>query len=397
MLVEFCFKNFKSFKQEAALDLSATKMTEFSESLILKGNEKLLPVSVLFGANASGKSTVFDAYKFMTDMVVGQFWGNEACSFTQKPFLFDSFYKEKETVFEIYFMLEDDIRDRIYNYGFSILKNQITAEWLNVKARTTKNYRIVFSRKGNNIIKSILSRNETELLEKVISDNVLIATAAKNLKIYSCSNIYDFFKKNVFASEDIGKEFLAKDLSKEFIDDKEFLSNMLDTFRTFDKTITGLRVDKNLEKKILFTHKKYDGTGSIEIPIEMESRGVRKLFSLFPKIHKVLSTGGVLFVDEIDSGFHTFLVRSFIKSVMDKSFNKNQAQFIFTTNDVCQLSNEILRRDEIWFIEKDDKGESSMFSLADIVDEFGIGIRKDESFSKNYLAGKYGAVPDMLE
>lgn len=397
MLVEFCIKNYKSFKQEAAIDLSATKMTEFSNTLIINGSEKLLPISVLFGPNASGKSTVFEAYKFMTDMVGGKFLLEKGNTFTQKPFLFDSYYKERETVFEVYFMLDDDSRARVFNYGFAILKNKIVAEWLNVKARTTKNYRIVFSRKGNELYRSVLSHADHEMIQNIITDDMLIATAAKILKISSLEGIYDFFQKNEFASEDIGTEFSSKDLSKEFIDDKEFLGKMLETFRTFDKTITGLRVDKNLEKKVLFTHQKSGSSGSIEIPMEMESRGVRKVFSLFPKIHKVLSTGGVLFIDEIDSGLHTFLVRSFIKCLTDKSFNAKQAQFIFTTNDVCQLSNDILRRDEIWFVEKDKNGSSSMFSLADIVDEYGIGIRKDESFSKNYLAGKYGAVPDMLE
>ena len=121
MLVEFCIKNYKSFKQEAAIDLSATKMTEFSNTLIINGSEKLLPISVLFGPNASGKSTVFEAYKFMTDMVGGKFLLEKGNTFTQKPFLFDSYYKERETVFEVYFMLDDDSRARVFNYGFGEL------------------------------------------------------------------------------------------------------------------------------------------------------------------------------------------------------------------------------------------------------------------------------------
>lgn len=108
-----------------------------------------------------------------------------------------------------------------------------------------------------------------------------------------------------------------------------------------------------------------------------------------------MGTGGVLFVDELNSRLHPLLVRNFLINFLDPSINKNHAQIIFTTHDSWTLSNNLLRRDEVWFTEKDNNGISSLYSLADFVDEDGQKIRKDENYEKNYLLGKYGAIPEL--
>ena len=100
-------------------------------------------------------------------------------------------------------------------------------------------------------------------------------------------------------------------------------------------------------------------------------------------------------MDELNARLHPLLVRNFIVTFLNPQINKNHAQLIFTTHDTWQLSNQLLRRDEIWFTEKDDLGLSTLYSLADFVDEDGIRIRKDESYEKNYLLGKYGAIPSL--
>jgi hypothetical protein len=107
----------------------------------------------------------------------------------------------------------------------------------------------------------------------------------------------------------------------------------------------------------------------------------------------VLTKGSVLFVDELNTKLHPLLVRNVILTFANPEINTKNAQLIFTTHDSWQLSNNLLRRDEIWFTEKDADGVSSLYSLADFADEDGIKIRKDESYEKNYLLGKYGAIP----
>ena len=119
------------------------------------------------------------------------------------------------------------------------------------------------------------------------------------------------------------------------------------------------------------------------------------MFALYPLLQEVLETGGVLFVDELNARLHPLLVRSFVITFLNPETNKKHAQLIFTSHDSWQLNSNILRRDEIWFTEKADNEISTLYSLADFVDEDGVKIRKDENYEKNYLLGKYGAIPTM--
>ena len=108
-----------------------------------------------------------------------------------------------------------------------------------------------------------------------------------------------------------------------------------------------------------------------------------------------MEKGSVFFIDELNARLHPLLVRNFLLTFLNPNINVNHAQLVFTTHDTWQLSNQLLRRDEIWFVEKDDRGVSTLYSLADFVDEDGVRIRKDESYEKNYLIGKYGAIPTL--
>lgn len=132
-----------------------------------------------------------------------------------------------------------------------------------------------------------------------------------------------------------------------------------------------------------------------EIPLELESAGTLKMFALYPELQEVLEKGSVFFIDELNARLHPLLVRNFLLTFLNPEINTNHAQLVFTTHDTWQLSNQLLRRDEIWFVEKDEEGVSTLYSLADFVDEDGTRIRKDESYEKNYLIGKYGAIPTL--
>ena len=120
-----------------------------------------------------------------------------------------------------------------------------------------------------------------------------------------------------------------------------------------------------------------------------------KMFSLFPELQEVLKKGSVFFIDELNARLHPLLVRTFLLTFLNPEINTNHAQLVFTTHDSWQLSNNLLRRDEIWFTEKDGNGVSTLYSLADFSDEDGVKIRKDENYEKNYLLGKYGAIPNL--
>ena len=138
-----------------------------------------------------------------------------------------------------------------------------------------------------------------------------------------------------------------------------------------------------------------DSEETATIPLKLESAGTLKMFALYPLLQEVLETGGVLFVDELNARLHQLLVRTFVIAFLNKETNPNHAQLVFTSHDSWQLNSNILRRDEVWFTEKAPNGISTLYSLADFVDEDGAKIRKDENYEKNYLLGKYGAIPIM--
>lgn len=409
MLIQFNFKNYKSFRDEVSLDLSATKMTEFSERVVSIGSEKILPVAAVYGANASGKSNVYDAFVYMSKYVANSFkYGDEDKDFDDirpYPFLFDVSSENADTSFEVYFTVPGDKTAKCYNYGFCIGKTGITEEWLNYRTKSARKYKSIFYRDQETLDLAGIPKKSRENIEIALEKQVLIISLGAKLKVAKCKLIRDWFLNNEFA--DFGNAFtnffMSRVLPSGFIENEQIRANVVKYFSSFDETIKGFEVSKlpaqedSKEETYLIDalHKKIGSDEMAKIPLSHESAGTLKMFSLYPELQEVLQNGGVFFVDELNARLHPLLVRNFILTFLNPQINVNHAQLVFTTHDTWQLSNQLLRRDEIWFTEKDDMGLSTLYSLADFVDEGGTRIRKDESYEKNYLLGKYGAIPSL--
>ena len=411
MLIQFNFKNYKSFRDETSLDLSATKMKEFESSVVTIGGEKILPVAAVYGANASGKSNVYSAFEFMTAYVEKSFfYGDDDKTFADArptPFLFDSRARNAESMFEVYFTIPGESAEKTYNYGFCIDETGITEEWLNTKAKSAREFKSVFYRNTEKQELDLrgIAKVSRDNIEVALNRQVLIISLGAKLKVEKCKQIRDWFLLNEFA--DFGNEmtnlFLSRTLPKGFVEDEKVREDVLKYFSSFDKQITGFKIeelpskDEQKEKKYAIDaiHRMIDSEADTKLPLHQESAGTLKMFAMYPALHEVLEKGGVLCIDELNSRLHPLLVRNFILTFLNPEINKNHAQLIFTTHDTWQLSNQLLRRDEIWFTEKDEKGLSNLYSLADFVDEDGSRIRKDENYEKNYLLGKYGAIPSL--
>ncbi len=409
MLIQFNFKNFKSFREEATLDLSATKITEFSDRVVTIGGEKVLPVAAIYGANASGKSNVYSAFEYMADYVAESFkYGGEEEKFKEfrpTPFLFDSTSADAESSFEVYFTLPGDKTEKVYNYGFCVNKEGVTEEWLNSKAKTARKYSTVFYRgtSDDELDLSGFPKSSRDNIQVALEKQVLIISLGAKLKIGKCKDIRDWFLANEFADfgDPFTNYFMSRRLPKGFVEDKNIQQKVVEYFASFDEHIKDFRVEKvpndgevkEESYKISALHRKIDSDEMAEIPLSLESAGTLKMFALYPELQEVLEKGSVFFIDELNARLHPLLVRNFILTFLNPKINTNHAQLVFTTHDTWQLSNQLLRRDEIWFVEKDDRGVSTLYSLADFVDEEGSRIRKDESYEKNYMVGKYGAIP----
>lgn len=411
MLIQFNFKNFKSFRDEATLDLSAAKMTEFSERVVQVGGEKILPVAAIYGANASGKSNIYSAFEYMSEYVANSFrYGDEEEKFEEyrpTPFLFDSVSENDESSFEVYFTIAEGKTEKSYNYGFCVNKEGVTEEWLNSKAKTARKFSKVFYRsiEEDELDLSGFPKNSRDNIEVALDKQVLVASLGAKLKINKCKLVRDWFVANEFANfaDPFTNFFMSRRLPKGFVDDKEVQKKVVEYFAAFDNHIKDFNIEKvphdgetkEETYKINALHKKIDSNDMAELPLGLESAGTLKMFALYPELQEVLDKGSVFFIDELNARLHPLLVRNFLLTFLNPEINTNHAQLIFTTHDTWQLSNQLLRRDEIWFTEKDEHGLSTLYSLADFIDEDGSRIRKDESYEKNYLLGKYGAIPSL--
>ncbi len=411
MLIQFNFKNYKSFRDEATLDLSAAKMTEFSDRVVSEGNDKILPMAAIYGANASGKSNIYNAFGYMADYVIESFkYGDEEEKFEEyrpTPFLFDSVSNDAESSFEVYFTIPGDKAEKTYNYGFCVDRHGVTEEWLNVKAKTARKYASVFYRstEEDTLDLSGLPKSSKDNIQVALEKQVLIVSLGAKLKVNKCKDIRDWFMANEFADfgDPFTNFFLSRRLPKGFVDDNRVQKKVIEYFASFDEHIKDFEIEKlphdadSKEEtyKISSLHKKIDSDTFAAIPLSMESAGTLKMFALYPELQDVLEKGSVFFIDELNARLHPLLVRNFLLTFLNPEINTKHAQLIFTTHDTWQLSNQLLRRDEVWFTEKDGQGISKLYSLADFVDESGARIRKDESYEKNYLIGKYGAIPTL--
>ncbi|MGM9666782.1 MAG: ATP/GTP-binding protein [Eubacteriales bacterium] len=414
MLLQFNFKNYKSFRDDTILDLTATKISDFNSHVVSVANERILPVAAIFGANASGKSNVQEAFRYMSMYVIESLeYGDEADSkkkktkfFKPTPFLFDNDSKNAETTFEVYFIDSEDNGAKTYNYGFSVNSSGVCEEWLNSKSKTSRGvYKKIFYRHGNTLEMPGIPAKSQENIKIALAKETLIVSLGAKLKIAKLKFIRDWFINNDFA--DFGRPienfFLSQLIPNGFADDKKVQQNVVDYFSTFDPSIIGFNVevlksdsdDEDEHLKIDAIHRLINSDQTTSIPLQNESAGTLKMFALYPMLQDVLSTGGVLFVDELNARLHPLLVRTFVITFLNPEINTKHAQLIFTSHDSWQLNGNMLRRDEIWFTEKDYDGVSTLYSLADFVDEDGVKIRKDENYEKNYLLGKYGAIPTL--
>lgn len=403
MLIQFSFKNYKSFRDETILDLTATRETELSFHVREVSGEKILPVAIIYGANASGKSNVIEALKWMRSFVLSSLnYGEETKEeryYRPMPFFLDNKSIQEPTSFEVYFTLPDD--DRVFNYGFSLDKEGVVEEWFNQKSRTGRKYSPVFYRTRSEIDLSGIEAKHRDNLRVALSGKTLLVSLGAKLNVERLKPVFSFFVNSDITNfgDPLENTRLSKMTPYHFSDDESVRKSVVKFLSSFDESIVDFRVEEAIDQKgainIDAGHRMNDSENIVFIPFEEESAGTRKMFALYPFIKRMLETGGTLFVDELNARLHPLLVRTLVQMFVDPSVNTNNAQLIFTAHDSWQLYNGTFRRDEIWFTEKKKDGTSSLYSLADFILKEGTSVRWDTNFQKNYLLGKYGAIPSM--
>ena len=394
MLIRFSFKNFKSFKNENCLDMEATSLKEHEYNVAKTENGEYLKVSAIYGANASGKTNVLQAFDYMKKRILVSDDSKKNSPIDEES-IYSFMINNAPIALEVEILAKNN---KIYKYGFEVLKDTIISEWLFEK-RVNKFYAI-FERENNNV----------SMKPNKISDLVNIDERTLFLNIYSkidrnnedFSNVYDWFVNSMYL--DLGnpnfERFINNRVSLKILSDENYKKELLKFIKTFDSGIEVIKTTPDSLEAV----KSNNGIIDIEVlhrgengelkalPFYLESNGTRKMFHLFDFFMDALKNGMVLFVDELDAKLHPLLTRYIINLFHNSQTNIGNGQLIYSTHDTVNLNKETFRRDEIWFAEKDKDGVSKIYSLADYKIN-DVKVRNDATYNKDYLSGRYGAIP----
>ena len=413
MLLQFYFSNYRSFEGEGILDMRASGSNELSSHIRNSLNEKVLPVTAIYGANASGKSSVFEAFQFMAFCVLESLSFSDDNKKNSYKLKVDSFKfsdsRDKPSEFEINYIDKKGKKELYYNYGFKIDNSGILEEYLasNTKTGVKRNeeYTYIFRRERNQKLYLDSSIEKfRENLEISLKDKTLLVSLGAKLNINEFIRVRTWFinAEVINFSNSLYGVFLENTLPNNIIESEEVRKNLVSFINSFDDSIIDIEVEKisaidesdSDNYRVFTVHKSDKGTSTARISMNEESSGTKKMFSLYQTLLDVLEKGTVFFADEFDIKLHPLLMRNILLTFTDKEKNPNNAQLIFTTHNTIYMDMNLLRRDEIWFVEKDN-GVSNLYSLDDITNEKGEKVRKDSNYEKHYLLGNYGAIPNL--
>lgn len=429
MLRSFRVANHKSIRDEQELQL----MPAYDKT------KPVVPVVAIFGANASGKSNLLDALRYMQTAVLTSFaaW-QPGSGVPRRPFRLDPEVADQPSFYAVE-ILVNGVR---YSYGFEVDDTRVREEWLHAYPHSRR--RVIFEREGDKIrFGSTLddSRARSEVLTELTRDNVLFLSVMALNDVAEVKGIYQWFLTGLRSTDDaqITETHLRSWLTEE---DRPLIVELV---RAADLGITDIAVPQPATEVVLtaeFVNKLIE-SGVVEEPspgkkvlvgdfvepfrvrntaalqqalkaearaqtptqvrfhhgakgatllLEEQSAGTRSWIHLVCHTLDVLRDGGVLVVDEVDASLHPHLTARLINLFRDDETNPAGSQLIFTTHDATLLDDEVLARDEIWFVEKDaDSGATRLYSLSD------FHPRKSENREGRYLAGSYGAVPVLTE
>ncbi|GAB2985927.1 AAA family ATPase [Saccharothrix stipae] len=434
MLRSFRVGNHRSFRAEQELLLMP----------VYAKDREALPVAAVYGANASGKSNLLDGLKFMADAVRDSFaqW-SPGGGVPRRPFKLDPEAKDQPSVFVAEFV-EDGVR---YTYGFEVDDERVLSEWL--YSYPEKRKRVLFDRSGDQIkFGRAVAEGTTkaEVLEELLRPNSLFLSLAAQTNIVHLIPPRRWFVERLRFRENRAPVDLAVEIDDFIGEQPELHESLIDLLRAADFGIRDISVSRRVAAKVTVD----DGTifdGVVELPsvvsgtgssaesgesvasvgpvrqmtvkysaqawadaerrirlvhgrgeffeLDEESAGTRSWLGLLPDVLRILRHGGLLVIDEIDESLHSLLTARLIALFNDPQANVGSGQLIFTTHDATllhpPLADEVLLRDEIWFVGKGRTGASTLYPLSD------FKPRSEDNLERRYLAGQYGGVPTVYE
>lgn len=424
MLLRFAVRNYRSLATEQEIVLTASSLDDDPKGLITVENfkHKVLPVVIMYGPNASGKSNLLKALNFMVSGVENSH-SHQGDKILRRPYLLGDCDEVSTTHMEMDFILpaqpdgikEDAIR---YTYGFVVSDEGIEEEWL--YAYPSGHRQVWFHRNRAESPEFYFGRamkGQNRVIAELTRSTALFLSSAFANNHQQLSPIHRFITNGILVRLD-NLTFDEKSPVVQFLENDDLRQELLGFLRNADTGICEAKVkeesisDKQAEVyKALTTvlqehypnaksaHKNFDSSkkvvqlghtgksNTVFFPLAEESRGTLAFLELMGLVLVTLGTGGVLVVDEFDSSLHPILSKQVVSLFNSKKTNPKGAQLIFTTHDASILSRDILRRDQIYFVEKDGEGKSNVYPLSK------LKTKKGDNIQKGYLEGRFGAIP----
>ena len=406
----FKVRNYTSFKEESILDMRATSYVQHPSHVIhVDDRLSLLKTTALYGANASGKSNLISAMFFFEQYIFSQFInknGNEdfeteeaGIKMKLEPFsLSDSVNEASE--FDIIFLHHG----KQIQYGFECTSKEVLNEWLFI------NDKKAFERNGTELSFGSKYQKMLGAYKKLPAERLYIAVLEyfldEEAKEEVLGDFISFFSKEYNVYSEILFESTVKGLagmiglSRKLVRNQSYRKKVEQYLRLIDVGIKRLDVQtetifdertgkKKREKVVRTVHDIYDKDGNPVgeklFSLRQESTGTLRFLAYIQNIIEMISNGGVFIVDEMSARLHPLLTKLIVDIFCSEQNEK--AQLIFTTHDISMLNKDQFRRDEVVFVDKNEREESSLYALSD------LKVREDATFSKDYLQGKYGAIP----
>ncbi|MFK7946000.1 MAG: ATP/GTP-binding protein [Saprospiraceae bacterium] len=419
MILEFSVTNYKSFRDKVTFSMVADEKDKTQpQNYFESNNTMVLKSAVLYGANASGKSNFMEAFGELRNFILTS---NNNISFLDSDFLDSSLFSEynpfefdeptikKTTEFDIYFIVKGIKYHLIFTYNENCVMTEELYYYPNGK-RTLLYKRMEEKYEFGNHLKG--EKNAVENLTDL--PQLFLSNGAKN-KMPQLMTVYEYFENSFMVipfldswTDTMYAERIARELYNG--ESTAYYQNFMNLIKSLDTGITSIEVEKiknsrylevrgnarllNADYRINTYHKAISNNGIETIQkfqIERESTGTQKLFVLIGLCLRALMFGRVLIIDEFERSLHPLISKFILSLFNNDKINIKKAQLIVATHDTELISKDNnLRRDQVWFIEKDDYGVSDLYALTDVE-----GVRKETPFDKWYLTNRLGGVPNL--
>lgn len=428
MLLEFRVENYLSFYKEVTFSMLAANSVkahdgtdEAEDNNLLElapAKERVLKFAALYGANGSGKSNFIRSIRDMQGAVLESNINDEYLNrLSANAFQLDVEGREKPSSFEVTFSIDSTI----YRYGFEFFDGTITAEWLFLRAVDSAYEKYCFRREKNHIQTNPRTWKRVTGIDAKTRSNALYLSTCAQFNVAEAITIKNWFRYRLVIVSGLQNNVIGM-TARRYYEDPELRSQILNFMHQIDAGIRDISVDftevdslPNLPKALVSILKNQsqidsDGKfkridiflkrdqylhgqkiGTTKLAFDLESEGTKKAFIFSGPWFDTLNHGGTLIVDEFGASLHTKLSIELVK-VFQRA-KSSQAQLIAATHDTNLLRADLLRRDQIWFAEKDLIGATDLYSLVEYRIDQSRSVRNNASFSKDYLTGRYGAIP----